>query len=243
MLLHQPRVWLIQNITNRYSEKPLNFWEVVQDTDLDIADYPSKSRNQIRRCLRDCEIRKISNFQLIEDGGYRVYLEARTRYRQCTSNPKSRVVWEANIRKSPHLDVWAVYERNSNCMIAYALNVLADNGIVKYSAIRLSANYLNKHYPMFGLIFTMNHYYLSSGDYRYVTDGYRTISNHSNIQPFLERNFLFKKYYCNMDIVYIWWLRLIVNLLYPFKKAIPFPKIKKLLNLETICREKAPFNN
>ena len=46
---------------------------------------------------------------------------------------------------------------------------------------------MNKHYPYFGLLFEMNKYYLGELKYKYVSDGWRSITAHSNIQPFLEK--------------------------------------------------------
>lgn len=83
----------------------------------------------------------------------------------------------------------------------------------------------------------MNSYYLSSKDYKYVSDGWRSISGHSNIQPFLEKNFLFRKAYCKMKMYYSPLFKILVSALYPFRKTKIIPlKIKHILTQEELSR-------
>lgn len=71
---------------------------------------------------------------------------------------------------------------------------------------------------------------------RNVTDEFRSITEHSNIQPFLESKFLFRKACCSVNIQYTKWLKFIINLRYPFRKIIKHRKIKALMNMESIRR-------
>ena len=47
----------------------------------------------------------------------------------------------------------------------------------------------------------MNQYYLEEKKLKYVCDGSRTITEHSNIQEFLMHNFKFRKAYCRLSFV------------------------------------------
>ena len=96
----------------------------------------------------------------------------------------------------------------------------------------------NSTYPYYGLIYEMNRYYLNEMKLKYVCDGARTITEHSNIQLFLIEKFNFRKAYCQLQIVYIWWMKILVNLLYNFRKIIPFRKVKSILNMEAMKRNK-----
>lgn len=93
----------------------------------------------------------------------------------------------------------------------------------------------NSTYPYYGLIFEMNRYYLDELKLKYVNDGARSITNHSNIQPFLIDTFHFRKAFCRLHIEYrgIKWL---VRILFPFRKIMP-RKIKALLDMEAMARE------
>lgn len=68
--------------------------------------------------------------------------------------------------------------------------------------------------------------------------GWRSITAHSNIQPFLEKNFGFRKSYCRMKLHYVWWLQALVKLLFPFRNWIPNQKVKNILKFEEINRER-----
>ena len=47
----------------------------------------------------------------------------------------------------------------------------------------------NSTYPYYGLIYEMNRYYLQELCLKYVSDGARSITEHSGIQPFLIEKF------------------------------------------------------
>ncbi len=71
---------------------------------------------------------------------------------------------------------------------------------------------------------------------RYVYDGTRSITHHSNIQEFLLVKFKFRKAYCRLQIGYVWWLRIIVCLLYPFRRLISNNSVRAVLNQEAMRR-------
>lgn len=107
---------------------------------------------------------------------------------------------------------------------------------VGYNTLKAIPEYMNKHYPYFGLLFEMNRHYLMANGYKYVSDGFRSISEHSNIQPFLEKNFLFRKAYCRMKLYYKPWLRIAVNFSYPLRKIIPVKQIQHIIRFEALNR-------
>ena len=82
----------------------------------------------------------------------------------------------------------------------------------------------------------MNRYYLEERKVKYVNDGARSITNHSNIQPFLIDKFKFRKAYCHLSIKYKWWLAVAINCLFPFRKLIPLRHVKALLDMEAMAR-------
>ena len=131
-------------------------------------------------------------------------------------------------------DLWVAIERESQQMVAYA-EVLCQDGCAKYTALKGIPEYLNKYYPFYGLLFEMNRYYIEEEGFQFVTDGARSISEHSNIQTFLEK-FRFRKAYCHLNVTYVWWLKAIINLLYPFRKLFGKGKLGYLLRFEAINR-------
>lgn len=233
-LMHEKKAWMLRNLYDFDCNCPTNFWEIICDTPFEISDLNSKVRNQVRRCLKECEIRHITNLELIDANGYDVYLSSYDRYHDVIKPPVSREIYESKLRRDSHLDIYGVFRKADNKCIAYAWNVI-DNDIVKYSAMKAIPQYLNI-YPFYGLIYIMTQDYLNNGAL-YVTDGFRSFTGHSNIQPFLEHKFKFRKAFCRMKLKYIWWLEICIFILYPFKTIIKNGKIKALLNMEAIRRE------
>ncbi len=227
---------MIRNLYDFDCDEKTNFWEIIQDKVYEISDLPSKVRNMIRRCLKDCEVKHITNIELLEADGYRVYANSYQRYHDVISIPVCREEYEKQLKHDSHLDIYGVFRKEDNRLIAYAWNVF-NKDIVQYSAMKGDPEFLNKHYPFYGLIFTMTHDYLTRGDISYVVDGFRSITEHSNIQPFLEKKFLFRKAYCRMQLRYKPWLNLIIKCCYPFRRIIKIKKAKVLFNLEEISRE------
>lgn len=82
----------------------------------------------------------------------------------------------------------------------------------------------------------MNRYYLEEKKVKYVNDGARSITEHSNVQPFLIEQFKFRKAYCQMQLAYVGWLRIMVFLLYPFRSLIPSRAVQAILNQEAMRR-------
>lgn len=82
----------------------------------------------------------------------------------------------------------------------------------------------------------MNQYYLEELKLKYVNDGARSITEHSNIQPFLIDKFNFRNAYCHLELHYKWWFGLVVKAAYPFRKWITNGKAKAILNMEAMAR-------
>lgn len=234
-LMRKKGAWICRNLYDFDCSDSTNFWEIICDKPFEIEDLPSKVRNQVRRCVKDCEIRHLTNIELINADGYNVYLLSYERYHDIIKNPVTREVYESKLKRDSHLDIYGVFRKEDNLCIAYAWNVI-DHDVVKYSALKAIPQYLNKHYPFYGLLYVMTRDYLNNG-YTYVTDGFRSLTGHSNIQPFLEQKFRFRKAYCKINITYVWWLKLFINLVFPFKSLITNSKLSVLLNMEQIRRE------
>lgn len=234
-ILSTSDAFFLKNLYDFDCKEHTNYWAIINDQNRDISELPSKVRNQIRRCLKDCEIRIISKVDLVKNNGYLVFTKAFERYHDVTVKIPARDIWENVILKSTDFEFWGVFEKNTGELIAYSM-VSRFSNYVNYNVLKAIPEYMNKHYPYFGLLYEMNQYYLSMIGMKYVTDGYRSVTGHSNIQPFLEKNFLFRKAYCRITLHYKPWFRFLINLAYPFRKIIPIKQIQHILNFESINR-------
>lgn len=234
-LFRSTDAWMLRNIYDWDCSEPTNFWEVICDKAYEIAELPSKTRNQVRRSLRDCEITILTKEELVAKGGYDVYISAFKRYHDITVKPMTREVYEKCVLDDTYGEYWGVMEKESGKLIAYGKNFRRGD-MVNYAVLKAIPEYMNKHYPYFGLIYTMNQHYLGELGCKYVTDGFRSITEHSNIQPFLEKNFLFRKAYCRFEMHYRSWFGIAVKLLYPFRNLFPVSSVKNVLKQEAVNR-------
>lgn len=235
-LISKNCAWMIRNCYNWDCGYETNFWEIICDKTTPIELLPSKTRNQIRRSLRDCNIQKITIKQLVKDNAYDVFIKAFSRYKDVTEKLPSRYTWESSLNNEDNADYWGVYEKESGKLIAWARCTVKSKS-VSYNTLKAIPEMMNKHYPYFGLLYIMNSYYLDERGLNYVSDGWRSITEHSGIQPFLEKNFLFRKAYCHMSIYYTLWLKIAIKLLFPFRKTNFLPlSIRNVLKLEAIAR-------
>lgn len=234
-LMKASNALMLRNIFDWDCSQQTNFWEIICDQSHDISELPSKTRNQIRRCNRECDIRIISPKELVDADGYYVFRKSYERYHDVTTKIPLREYWEKEIIKSNGFEYWGVFRKEDGQLIAWSMNSAKGFG-VNYHMLKAIPEFMNKHYPYYGLLFEMNNYYLDCKKFKYVTDGFRSISGHSNIQPFLEKNFKFRKAYCRIKIFYRYWFKCGLYMVYPFRKIIPSLAIKNLLRLEEIQR-------
>lgn len=180
--------------------------------------------------------KKLNNtVEIINANGYEIYSSSFRRYKIKTSSPIPREKWEHNVRNAPdNMEFWGAYDRESGKMIAYS-EVLIQSNAAKYTALKAIPEFMNKTYPFYGLLFEMNKYYIEEQKMLYVTDGARSITEHSNIQSFLKK-FNFRHAYCHLRVTYVGWLRILVNLLFPFRKLFGTSKLGYLLRFEAINR-------
>ena len=132
-------------------------------------------------------------------------------------------------------DYWGIFDQDQ--LIGFCTVWLWQPDSCEYGLIGILPEYKhNNTYPYYGLFYKMNEYYLGEKKYRYVADGARSITEHSHIQDFLIQNFKFRKAYCQLAVYYKWWMKIAVNMLYPFRKIITLPRIKAILNMEAMQR-------
>lgn len=232
-LLRGSGAWMLRNTYDYDCQGPTNFWDVICDEAPEIESLSANTRSKVRRSFKNCEFRRLTREEFLAADAYTVYREAFGRYRNVAAGPAERDVWERSV--SPNAELWGVFLAGTERMIAFAMNTVNGNG-VNYNVLKAIPEHLSKNYPFYGLLFTMTRHYLAERGFRYVTDGWRSVTEHSNIQPFLIDKFHFRRAYCHLALYYAWWLRLAVLVLYPFRSLMPSANIRNVLRFETIRR-------
>lgn len=237
-LLKHYNGWFVRNLYDFDCKEETSFWFVINDKALKIADLPSKTRNQVRRALKTLDIRIVSPEVMLDENSeaYNVYYQSFSRYKDKVSKPVNKEKWSQWIKRNigNNVEYWAAYNIETGKMIAY-VDVLIQNGVAKYTAMKAIPAYLNKNYPFYGLLFIMQEYYVEKQRMKYVTDGACSVTEHSNIQSFLDK-FCFRRAYCRIQVKYVWWMKILISFLYPIRNIIPNKKIKYLLRFEAMQR-------
>jgi hypothetical protein len=234
-LLKKNKALLIRNAYNFDCEDHTSFWYIIKDQFGGMAELSSKTRNQIKRALKLLDI-KIVDKRLIIEQGYEVYLNSFKKYKDILSPPDSKDIFITGLQDyQPGEQFWGCIDKENRKLIAYAHNFVKDN-MCDYWSLRAIPKYFTGYYPYYGLLYCMNNYYLNVLGLKYVTDGCRSITEHSNIQAFLTEKFKFRKSYCNLKINYDFRLKILIVLLFPFREYISNLKITILLRQEAISK-------
>lgn len=221
---------MVRNVYDFDCKEETSFWYVIKDSFGGMEELSSKMRNQVKKCFKTMRVEKISSEYLMANG-YEVYVEASDSYRVKAVAP-TKMEFENRIRSSVENEYWGVIDIETNKLVAFCMNAVTDESC-EYRTMKAIPKY-QKLYAYYGLIYEMNRYYLEERKVKYVNDGARSITNHSNIQPFLIDKFKFRKAYCHLSIKYKWWLMLMVKSLYPFRKFISISQVKALLDMEAM---------
>ena len=223
----------VRNTFNWDKPDETQFWYVIKENWGDIDELPSKTRNQVRKSLKCYDVKMVSPEIMVRDG-FELYNESRKRF----NDPKLMVNKEQwkNRCLSGGQEFWLAYSVETGKPEAMGINRKYDD-YCSYVTMGVNPEAPTSSYPMYGLIFKMNQYYLCECGLKYVLDGARSVTEHSNIQPFLEEKFKFRKAYCDMQVFYKPLIGMAVKVLFPFRKWIKDKRIEAILRQEAWARD------
>lgn len=241
--VHDGRIWklagglvLFVRYTTDFDKKEASsFWYVNKDSFGGMEELSSKMRNQVKKSLKQLDIRRITKEEMLQHG-YDVYKSATENYKVKTHIPTIEEYEDVITNIGSNVDFWGAFIKDTERLIAFGYNEVSEDSC-DYMVLKAIPFYKKQYYPYYGLIYEMNRFYLEEKGLKYVSDGSRSITEHSNIQPFLIEKFKFRKVYCTLHIEYRWWLKIIIGILYPFRKMFKNQQIVGLLNQEAMRRE------
>lgn len=229
----------VRNVFNFDTSQETSFWYVIKDSFGGLEELSSGARRDVRKSLRVYDIVRLSIDDIV-GVGYDIFASAQESYKvKCDVFTKEQFIQITDsYRKDQSKEYWGVVRKDNGEVVAIGINTIKNNSC-EYNTLKCKPSALRDgSQPYYGLIYEMNRHYLDERKLSYVNDGARSITNHSNIQPFLISKFKFRKAYCNINIFYTWWMKVIVCILFPFRKYIPIAKVKSILNMEAMVRGK-----
>ena len=227
--------WFVRNTYNFDKLEPSSFWYVIKDSFGGLEELSSKKRNQVKKSLRTYDFLLI-NSEIMLKNGLDVENRAHAHYAvKASQMTEDEFVSRLNReQKEGGYEYWGIFKKDTQELVGFSINKVK-YGYCFYEYIRIVPECLGNTYPYYGLFYSMNQYYLEQNNLKFVSDGSRSITEHSNIQPFLIDTFKFRKAYCDLQVKYKWWLSFWVYILFPFRKYMPM-KVKAVLNLEAMKR-------
>ncbi len=223
---------MVRNTYDWDKNEEASFWYIIKDTFGGMDELPSKARNQVRKSLKTYDFKRVPLEVMLEIG---CELFNRSRERFGETGKVTQEQWEKRLLRDNPSDFWIGYDHETGKPASFAINAIYDD-YVDYSTMGISPEFPNNTYPMYGLIYEMNRYYLEEKGVPFVCDGVRSITGHSNIQSVLEDKFKFRKAYCDLQLFYKPLLGFIVKLLFPFRKIIRHPQVSAILRQEAWAR-------
>lgn len=234
---------LVRWTENFDSTSPLEWWYIIKDTPFDINELKAKRRYEINKGNRYFKVIHIEPEKYKEEL-YRVitaaFLDYPEKYRP--SIDKERIFLEMESWLDEY-EVLGAFFKETETLCGYALikvhEEYADMEVVKTDpafekyAINAAIGYK---------IVMIFHEKLGKGFY--LCNGARNISHETAYPDYLEKYFNFRKAYCRLYIKYKWYLRLAVNILFPFRNALKIidrisliHNVVSILKMEEISRK------
>ena len=221
----------VRNTYDFYCKEETDFLYVIKDSFGGMDEHSQNERKKLRHAFRSFDF-QIVDIELVRQKAYHILKATFVDY-HVTDRVMNKAVFHEyldNCSKAK-FDFWGAFDVETHELVGFcAVRVFGDS--CEYGLIGFEPKYKhNSSYPYYGFFYKMNEYYLYNQKFRYVADGARSITEHSNIQPFLEKNFKFRKAYCKLKIRYKWWFGAIVRVLLPFRKMIWNRNVKAVLNM------------
>ena len=223
---------IVRNVYNWDSKDTTSFWYVIKDEYGGIEELTSKVRNQVKKSCKVYEF-KLVDIKEMTENGFELYNYSRAKFKD-KSLLLTKEQWNSRL-KGDEKQLWLGYHRETGIPQVFAINRVFDDHC-DYVSMGVNPDAPSSTYPMYGLILEMNRFYLAEKNLLYVSDGARSITEHSNIQPFLIDKFKFRKAYCDIQVFYSFWMGLVIRTLFPLRKWIKNKKIAALLNQEAMAR-------
>ena len=216
-LIKKNKAYFIRWESNFDNGKPSNWWHIIKDSSEDLMALSRNTRNQIRRGSKHFNVH-LCDQDFIAQNTYSIYRDTFNSYSTFEKILSEEEFKDQIINLPSFTEFWVIKNIESHEIVGFSENIVLDDSCF-YNTIWILPG-ARKKYAGYLLFHIMNKYYLNEKGLKYVSDGTRSISHHTNIHEFLQSKFGFRKAYCELNVVYSWNIWLLVILMYPFKNLI-----------------------
>ncbi|QNI02378.1 hypothetical protein HXW73_05215 [Halomonas sp. SH5A2] len=215
------------------------WWHIIKDSYDELDSLPKKTRYMVRKAAKSYEVKPLTLHEVIENA-YPVYESAYRRYNTHEPMLTYKVFCNAIAKLPKNTEFWGVFEKESQRLVGFSENYI-EKKTCFYLTMWLEPESMS-NFSGYLLFHEMELHYLRDCEFKYVSDGARSISHDTNIHGFLLSKFNFRRAYAKLHVVYVPWLKVAVSVSYPFRKLVskvpfsPFRKASILLKQEEIRR-------
>ena len=215
-LLKKYNAWYLRSIYDFDKLDHGDMWHIIIDHPIEIDELPSKStRKNLRKSLSVYEYKIVDKDEILRCG-YRLFCERSVRLGIKPTLSEGEFVEYVDMVFEEGGDFWIGYDKESGEPAMWeSIIVFDDNAVMARES--LSYRY-TKHNPTYGLNYSIVNYYLRDRGFLYVDAGAKSLSEHSNVQDFLVEKLQFRRAYCKCQAYFQPWLRLLLSLIYPFRR-------------------------
>lgn len=220
-----------------------NWWHVIKDTPFDLYALKAKHRYEIKKGIKNFEIRVINPCEWKEEL-YQVQIAAFAAYPK-----KNRPSVEKNkflnaISDWRKYTVFGAFFKETNELVGYALLSKPEGSFIGLNVLKFNPDFERYAGNAALVCGILNHYvdFLQNGGF--ICDGSRSINHETHFQDYLEKYFGFRKAYCHLHIQYNPKIKWLIKLLFPLRKVLAvfdgigiFHSILSVLKMEEIYRE------
>ena len=223
--------WMVRNTYDFDCEEKTDFWYLIKDSFGGMDEHSQNERKKLRHAFRSFDF-KLIDIGLVRQKAFPIVKATFDDYRVSDRDMTEDVFHKyLDDCTRSNYDFWGAFDKETLDLVGFCAVRVFENSC-EYGLIGFAPRYKhNATYPYYGYFYKMNEYYLKEKGFKYVADGARSVTEHSDIQPFLEKNFKFRKAYCKLNIRYKWWFGAIVKVLLPFRNVIGNRNVKAVLNM------------
>ena len=216
-----------------------HWWYVIKDTPFDISELKAKRRYEINKGIKNFDVCIVEPLNY-KNELYNVYLKSLEGYPPNHRDSQSKEEFETFLthlsQNSDEQILYAAFHKETNEICGYA-HVPTRNSWAALSSLKTVPAY-EKYGVNAALVYeilTCLNNKFENGFY--ICDGQRNTAHQTKFQDYLEKYFSFRKAYCVLNIEYRPIIRIIINMLYPFRKIyIKFDGIKLMHLINSILK-------
>lgn len=247
------KVFLIRWTTDFDCGYETNWWYVIKDDAYEISSLKSKDRYTITKSRKNfyvCVIHpgefaeEMYKLQVVAFGAYPKKYRPKLDHDKLVQECKSwtgicfgAFLKDSEGRKTDELCGFSYLTYDGRC-----LHFQAQKTNPAYEKLQVNAALVD------GILTYFNED-LKTGKY-YICDGERNMLHQTAFQDYLEKYFGFRKAYCKLHVVYKPSVRIIVSVLYPFRKILKkmdniriIHNVNGVLKMEELCRSNDTLKN